>query len=218
MARANQLEQLQIIFMIDFRKITFLLFTITPLLGASQKFTLFGTDSVMAHEKGNVHYSTILEHYFSENLHHFWNDKPISITQFGAQIDKYIFDRIALGGAGHVTVTRGNRIVDNTSLSANTVGLGLAGSLRIELLNLSHHNFYIESQQGMVFTIDSFPPGGTPWNFIVKYGLGYTVHLSNKRYLNFGWRWMHISNGTGFVPTNPAYDGNGIYIGFKFAK
>lgn len=194
-----------------------LLITLVPALGYAQKFTPFGTDSIFFHQKGNTHYSTILEHYFSENLHKNWNDKPISVTQFGTLVDYYVLDRIAVGAAGHVVIPRGERIVDNNqSLSANTVGLGLAGSVRIELLNLHYHNFYIETQQGMVFTLDSFPPGGTRWNFMVKYGLGYTIHLAEKKYLNFGWRWMHISNGTGFVPTNPAYDGNGIYLGFKF--
>ena len=188
-------------------------------LGFSQKFTPFGIDSVMYHSRGNVHYSTVLEHYFSENLHKDWNDKPISVTQFGSLVDYYVLSRVAIGATGLVTIPRGERIVDdNRSLSANTVGVSLAGSLRLELLNLNHHTFYVDTQQGMIFTVDSFPPGGTVWNFMVKYGIGYTVHLSNKKYLSFGWRWMHISNGTGFVPTNPAYDGNGIYLGFKFVK
>ena len=190
-----------------------------PCCSFAQKISLLGVDTTMKHSRGNVHYSSILEHYFSENIHKSWNDKPISVTQFGTLVDYYIFDRIALGGAAHIIIPRGERILDNNrSLSANTLGLGLAGSLRIDVLNLNHHSFYIETQYGMAFTLKSFPPEGTPWNFMVKYGLGYTIHLSSGRFLNFGWRWMHISNGTGFVTTNPAYDGNGIYIGFKFAK
>ena len=184
----------------------------------AQKFTPFGTDSIMNHTRGNVHFVTSLEHYFSEELNASFVNKPISITQFGTQVDYYLLNRIAIGGASQITIPRGERIVDGKGLSANTLGLSLAGSLRIEVLNFSHHNFYIETQQGMLFTLDSFPPGGTVWNFMVKYGIGYTIHLNQNKYLNFGWRWVHVSNGTGLVPTNPAYDGNGIYLGFRFSK
>ncbi len=197
--------------------LVFLLISSSVNKSLAQKFTPFGVDSVMHHLKGNIHYSTILEHSYSEENHPLW-DKPISITQFGTLIDYYLLNRIAIGGAASVAIPRGERIVNGSSLSANTVGLAIAGSLRIEVLNLSHHSFYLDTQQGMIFTLHSFPPGGTHGNFMVKYGLGYTIHLSHKKYLSFGWRWMHISNGKGLVSSNPAYDGNGLFIGFKFAK
>ena len=200
-----------------FLPLIFLLFFSSKQLYA-QKFQFFGIDSLMNHTKSNIHYVTTLEHYFSENLTHYLNDKPISITQLNTTADYYLFNRLAIGGNLLVSIPRGEYVKDFVGQSANTVGIGIAGSLRWELLNLLHHNFYIETAQGMLFTANDFPPGGTPWNFSVRYGLGYTVHLSDNRYLVFGWRWMHISNGTGLVPTNPAYDGNGIYIGFKFSK
>jgi hypothetical protein len=172
----------------------------------------------MHHDRGNVHYATTLEYYSSEELNASFVNKPISIAQFGTQIDYYLLDRIAIGSIAQIVLPRGERIIDGKGYPANTIGVGLGASLRIEVLNFSHHLFYVEIHRGMVFTADRFPPGGTQWNFMVKNGLGYTIHLSDKKYLLFGWRWMHISNGTGLVPTNPAYDGNGLYIGFKFAR
>ena len=193
-------------------------FVLVSLKAEAQKFSFFGIDSLMSHEKGNIHYGTLLEHYFSEELNPSFVHKPISITQFGTQVDYYLVARLAVGGVLQFTLPRGERVVDGKGMSANTFGTSTLGSVRLELLNLTNHNFYIETQQGMVFTLEPFPPGGTRWNFLVKYGFGYCINLAAKRYLQFGWRWIHISNGTGLVPTNPAYDGSGIYIGFRFAK
>ena len=189
-----------------------------PNFGRAQKFNPFGIDSAMSHTKGEVHFESTLEHYFSENLTNWLNDKPISITQFNTTASKYILNRLSLNGNAFLSIIRGERIVDLVGQNANTLGGGISGGMRWEIINFSHHNFYIETYQGMIFTFDDFPPGGTSWNFMVRYGLGYNIHLSNKRYLYFGWRWIHISNGKGLIPENPAYDGNGLFIGFKFVK
>lgn len=204
----------------SFMRITILLLGLILIFEESiaQKFTPFGVDSSMFHNRGSVHYSSTLEHYFSEELNPSFIHKPISVTQFGAQIDYYILNRIALGGSAQLTIPRGERVVDGKGISANTVGTSFMGSLRVEVLNLTHHNFYIETQQGMIFTLDPFPPEGTSWNFLVKYGLGYCVKFSGTKFLCFGWRWAHISNGMGLVSNNPAYDGNGFYIAFKFVR
>lgn len=191
---------------------------VTSSICLAQKFTPFGTDSSMYHTKGNVHYETTLEHYFSENLEHWLNDKPISITQLNTTLSKYVLDRLSINGNMFLTITRGDRIDNFMAREANTFGGGLSGGLRFEILNFSYHNLYIETLQGMIFTVEDFPPGGTPWNFMVRYGIGYNVQLADKRFISFGWRWMHISNGTGLVPSNPAIDANGLFISFKFAR
>ncbi|MCB9069703.1 MAG: hypothetical protein H6629_18120 [Calditrichae bacterium] len=49
--------------------------------------------------------------------------------------------------------------------------------------------------------------------------MGWQKHyreLNDKTQLIFGYRWQHFSNGTGIVPTNPSYNGNGIFLGFRF--
>ena len=183
-----------------------------------QKFTPLGIDSSMHHTRGNIHYATILEHFSIEQNIHGSDIRTASVTQINAQADCYLFHRIALSGTLFLSIPRGEHVIESVEYSANTIGAGLSGGIRIELLNLSYHNFYVEGYEGMIFTKDAFPPKGTPWNFIARFGFGYTVNLAEKRYLIFGWRWMHISNGTGFVPSNPSYDGNGLYIGFKFTQ
>ncbi|MCE7991304.1 MAG: hypothetical protein HEP71_04960 [Roseivirga sp.] len=181
--------------------------------GYAQKFSFTGTDTAMHHGRGNVHFLTTLEHYLSEE-----NDKPISITQLNTEVSGYILDKLSIGGSLSLSIPRGNRYIIFEEFESNTIGLGVTGFARYELLNFHHHNFYLETGYGMLFTAAPFPYGGTHWNFTVRYGMGYNVRLNSGQYLLFGWRWMHISNGTGFVPTNPAYDGNGIYVGFKFVK
>ncbi len=178
-----------------------------------QKFQLFGVDSTMRHSKGNVHYHSTLEHYTSEN-----NDKPISVTQLNTEASKYVFNRLSVSGNVMIAFMRGSRIIAFQERRAHTVGAGFSGWVRWEVANFDHHNFFIEVGHGMLFTLREFPPGGTKWNFSIRRGFGFNVHLKDNRYLTFGWRWMHLSNGRGFIPENPAYEGNGLYIGFKFAK
>lgn len=179
----------------------------------AQKFSFTGQDSTMQHTRGKTHFLTTLEHYQSEE-----NDKPISITQLNTEVSHYAFNRLSIGAGLSLSIPRGSRYIIFEEFESNTAGLGITGFGRYELINFQHHNFYLEAGYGMLFTADPFPYGGTHWNFTVRYGLGYNVRLNSGQYLLFGWRWMHISNGTGFVPTNPAYDGNGIYLGFKFVK
>lgn len=184
----------------------------------AQKFTPFGVDSAMNHLKGNIHHETTLEHYFGENSVDVFGDRPISLSQFNTTISRYLLNRFSISGNAFFSIIRGERNIDFITESANTVGTGFSGGIRWEVLNFSHHNFYIETYRGLIFTLDDFPPKGTPINFLVRYGLGYTIHLSDNRYMFFGWRWIHVSNGTGLVHGNPSYDGNGLFLGFKFSK
>lgn len=195
------------------RKLTLLLLLFVGIGSNAQKFQFLGVDTTMNHTRGNVHFLTTLEHYSSED-----NDKPISITQINTEVSYYLLHRLSVGGNLHFSIPRGSRYINFIEHNANTFGAGFAGSLRWEAINFSHHNFYLETSYGVLYTLEEFPPGGTNWNFSSRYGLGYNIHLSKNRYLFFGWRWMHISNGTGLVPGNPAYDGNGLYLGFKFSK
>lgn len=190
-----------------------LLLIVSSLNAHAQKFELFKTDSAMGQAKGTTHYLTTLEHFQSEE-----NDKPISIAVFNAEMSHYVVNRLSMGLGFSGMIARGTRFVLFEPFESNTVGLGAFGFFRFDVANFSNHNFYIETGFGVLLTANRFPAGGTHLNGSSRHGLGYNVRLRSGQFLFFGYRWLHISNGRGFVPENPAYDGNGIYIGFKFMK
>lgn len=179
----------------------------------AQKFEIFATDTAMAQQKGSTHFLTTLEHFHSED-----NDKPIQITQFNAEMSHYVVNRLAMGVGFSGMIGRGTRFIQFEPFDSNAVGLGASGFFRFDVANFSHHNLYVETGYGILLTANRFPSGGTRLNGTVRHGIGYNVRLKSGQFLFFGWRWIHISNGRGFVPDNPAYDGNGIYLGLKFAK
>ncbi len=176
-----------------------------------QKIRFFGVDSTMNNYRKCVQTTTSFEYVTSEEI-----DRHISIGFVNTEISYYLLNRFSIGGNLFLMLPRGERVINWEVYEANTFGGGFAGSVRWEFINIVQHNLFVESSIGMAFTLKSFPPKGTPYNFIPRLGFGSNIKLSNTTQLTFGYRWTHISNGTGMVLTNPSFNGNGLFLGFKF--
>lgn len=157
-----------------------------------------------------------LEHFNSAD-----EDRDISILQLNAEAGYYILRGLSLNGNAYLFMANGKRILEDAQppveLNSDVQGAGLNGFIRWDVIRISSHSLYLEAGAGMVFTTKNFPPGGTPWNLTRRHGFGMSFRLTQHTRILMGWRSMHISNGKGFGhPQNPAYDGSGLYLGFRF--
>jgi hypothetical protein len=74
-------------------------------------------------------------------------------------------------------------------------------------------SFAVDAGGALLFYSSHFPPGGDIYDFAWRVGgtLGYQV--TPRFRVELGGRWMHVSNGQGLGPFNPAYEGAGVTIG-----
>jgi len=66
--------------------------------------------------------------------------------------------------------------------------------IRTHLINQPGWTAFIDFGPGVMEGDHRLPEGGTDFNFFFKTGVGAEVHLTDKAYLLFGTRYMHISN------------------------
>lgn len=161
--------------------------------------------------------SMYIEYYDSENY-----DRNIQLIIANLEQGYYVFRNISINGGGHIMLTNGhrteigNRGEENTA--ANVFGFGVSGLLRIDLITYAGNGLFIDGGYGLLLTSADFPPGGTRWNFTTRYGSGISITVKPDLNIRAGVRHIHISNGKGIGhPRNPAYDGNGAYVGLIYA-
>ncbi len=114
------------------------------------------------------------------------------IIQLDDDFEEVRFDTVA-GGAGPGFLLRGVPL-----------------SRRLVLLRL-------EVAVSLVLYAPNFPPGGDVYNFASQLGGSIAFRLRPHLVLGIGVRWMHVSNGRGLGPQNPAYEGVGFPISLDWA-
>lgn len=79
---------------------------------------------------------------------------------------------------------------------------------------------YAQTGAGILLTTRSMPvPRSTPFNFTGDFGGGVLYMLSEKKAVNIGYRYFHISNGNiGGKINNPGYNANVFYVSYSFFK
>ena len=160
--------------------------------------------------------STYVEYYDSENY-----DKDIQIISLNLDRGYYLFRNFSIVGGSSYLLTQGHRTElgrrGETQLSAQVVGAALSAFIRLDVITYRNNSVFIDGGFGLLLTAKEFPPGGTVWNFISRYGAGLSINLESQVNLMLGVRHIHISNGKGVGhPRNPAYDGNGLYMGVTY--
>jgi hypothetical protein len=99
----------------------------------------------------------------------------------------------------------------------STSGFGLALTFSWTIINSNQWRLSFDNGSGILSTFDPFPYAGTRFNFTTFYGISTELKIKPDSYIVFGLRNNHISNAYLFGDeNNPAYDGIGFYIGFKF--
>ena len=122
----------------------------------------------------------------------------------------YLLDGLGLYGEFYAVSIRGSG--DNGE-DQKTFGGGGDLVLRWHFLRQPLFTIYSEAAFGVVVTRTRFPVGGTRVNFTPQLGLGASFRVHERASVIGGIRRLHISNGKGLVPENPAFDGLGGYFG-----
>jgi len=115
---------------------------------------------------------------------------------------------LSLGVDGFLAAARGD--------TERTVGAGGGLFFRWELLHSHRSTFFFEQNGGFVLFESPFPAGGTRLNGQTSYGVGAEISLTPKSHLLFLVGHQHVSNGQRGLQANPAFDGIGIYTGYRF--
>ena len=102
----------------------------------------------------------------------------------------------------------------------NTYGIGFEpASFRFLFAPTKRLKPYAQVGAGFIFTSKPIPVPESPrYNFIGDFGGGLMFSVSEKRTINFGYRYFHISN-MNIGEINPGYNANVFYLGYSiFSK
>ncbi|CAN1546867.1 Lipid A 3-O-deacylase-related [Fimbriimonadaceae bacterium] len=157
------------------------------------------------------------EYFLTDQAH-----RDISIgTVYAEQtfrIRKKPWDRISFGWNACLYYASGNSTqVDQPEpgpFSVRTGGFGISAVARLHIFDFRGGTCFADLVPGFAWFTDQFPPKGSRVNGSYRYGLGVRYRLSPGKSIEFGIRKIHISNGGGLVPSNPAYNGTGIFVSF----
>jgi hypothetical protein len=95
-------------------------------------------------------------------------------------------------------------------------GVGPIFLLQVCPIRLGRFSLTLDGLGGIVFYSSDFPPGGSFYNFTWRLGGTLAVRLTDRLSLTAGARWMHVSNGQGLNPHNPAYQATGLLAGMLY--
>ena len=137
------------------------------------------------------------------------DNEAVDISELRLGLGRYFRDRLGLYGELSLYRPTGWR----DSRSVDTVALGFAFALRWHFLRRPGFSLYTDWGIGLMVGVDRFPPAGTHYNGTPHFGLGLNGRLREDIRLLVGLRRLHISNGKGYVPENPSFDGLGAYLG-----
>lgn len=163
-------------------------------------------------QKGSSFRSTFIEYFSSEDP-----DRDINIINLNFERGHYVLKPLSLSGGIHLMLTNGHRIDQGDShrkLNSDRLGMGLAGTMRLDVIRKDRHNLFIAFRLGFLLCSDQLPPGGTFWNFTQRYVVGVSIRFLTNSNLLLGVNRLHISNAG--YKRNPSYDGNGAFVGVMY--
>ena len=163
-------------------------------------------------EKGSSFQTTFVEYFIGEDP-----KRDINIINLNFERGRYVLNPLSLSGGVHLMLTNGHRIDRSDSdrkLNADRLGMGLASSIRFDVVQKDRHNLFLAFRLGFLLCSDQLPPGGTFWNFTQRYVVGISVRFLNNANLLLGVNRLHISNAG--YKRNPSYNGNGFFAGVVY--
>jgi hypothetical protein len=104
--------------------------------------------------------------------------------------------------------------VDEVHVKCKAIGLGPVAQLQFLIARFNKLSIEGEANGAVLLFNHKFPVGGTQYNFMFRTGPNLCWNLDKKHVLKFCYRWQHASNGTGFGPQNPYYEGQGFVAMF----
>lgn len=116
-----------------------------------------------------------------------------------------------LGGGPELALIQLHGRRDDVDTSAR--GGALTYVLRWHALRHGASSAYLQFGWGGAMFVEPFPRGGTRFNGTSMFGAGVQLGLGRGGALRVDVREVHVSNGKGLVPENPAFDGVQLALG-----
>lgn len=90
--------------------------------------------------------------------------------------------------------------------------VGLGPSIQFQYTAIQIKRFSLEAEANGAFLLYNtrFPYGGRIYNFMFRAGPNIGWDINHQARIKIGYRWMHVSNGTGVGEQNPYYEGQGV--------
>lgn len=149
-------------------------------------------------------------------------ERQIHTVFINALLGGELAKSIHLSGYAGLTATaasgyilRWNDRFQEVRYDTSLAGLGVMVLLRCQPVQVGRVRLGIDAAGGLIAYTARFPPGGDWYNFAWKIGPVLSVALHEDLALFTGLRWMHLSNGQGLGPQNPAYEAVGATAGLQ---
>lgn len=116
---------------------------------------------------------------------------------------------------GHIVQLEGSfeeGTLREVRLDSPAWGLGPVAEARFDVWHAGPLELAIDVSTGVMLYDRSFPAGGEHYNGMFQAGPTVRYALGNDYDLSIGYRWMHVSNGRGLGPRNPAYEAKGFAL------
>jgi hypothetical protein len=157
--------------------------------------------------------TTYVDYYAPQD--EIYRDIRMSAVHFGAE--GYLRKNLGIVAESYLLSARGNIMHDKpVRLESDSLGVGGALGLKWHFLRGRRWSTFVKGTGGVLFTNKAFPTGGTVYNFMLRGGFGLTFRLRRQLHLLAGTSRLHVSNGQGLTRNNPAYDGEGGYVGLAY--
>lgn len=104
------------------------------------------------------------------------------------------------------------------TFASSAWGFGPMTQQRLRILHWSDLKLSADLGEGLLWYDHDFPSGGRRYNFMLQAGptIGF-ASPGNPFSVSIGYRWMHVSNGSGLSPQNPSYEASGPVLGVGYA-
>ncbi len=102
--------------------------------------------------------------------------------------------------------------------NSNAGGVGFGPGARWNFVQTHRFRVFADGESDFIYALPQFPAGGSATNAFLRAGGGAAYRFGNKKWFEAGYRRAHVSNGGGIVPSNPAWNGKGIYVGVRFVR
>jgi hypothetical protein len=107
-----------------------------------------------------------------------------------------------------------------TAADGRTASGGAGGEVAVRVVPFPRWPVrpYLRASAGMLlFLRQPFLPGGDFYDFITQLGAGLELRVGDRLSLAADVHAVHLSNGQGLGPFNPAFTGGGVLIGAVYA-
>ena len=103
------------------------------------------------------------------------------------------------------------------TIESSAWGFGPVAQQRLRLLRWEAFTLRADLGEGLLWYNHDFPSGGRQYNFMLQAGPTIDYLAGGCLRLSIGYRWMHVSNGSGLGPQNPSYGAAGAILGLGYA-